>query len=139
MGITMRLAAVTDQKIRELHNDPSGCLDALGLGAASMPSGALLDLDKSWHALHFLLTGEAMEVQKADGNADAYVLISGGTPLDDDTGFGPPRTLASAEVRRWDKWLRTQTDDVLRAAYQPGEMEEADVYGSFNGGDDELE
>jgi len=57
-----------------------------------------LDLHKSWHCLHFMLTGKAEE--------------TGGTPLGDailggveiggeeaDTGYGPPRALKPAQVR----------------------------------------
>ena len=57
------------------------------------PDGRLL-LDKSWHALHYLLTGRADEAPPPLGNA-----ILGGTPLGPDLGYGPARLLSPAEVQ----------------------------------------
>ena len=48
----------------------------------------------TWHALHFLLTGEA-----SDGDGPLADVVLGGFPLlDADTGLGPPRVLTPARV-----------------------------------------
>ena len=84
--------AVQQQK-EGLGKIPSGTTEADQKNATEQ-----LDLHKSWHCLHFILTGKAEE--------------TGGTPLGDailggveiggeaaDTGYGPPRALSPKQVR----------------------------------------
>jgi isopenicillin N synthase-like dioxygenase len=57
-----------------------------------------LDLHKSWHCLHFMLTGK---VEGSDGTALGGSIL-GGEEIggdDADTGYGPPRALTSSQVR----------------------------------------
>jgi len=57
-----------------------------------------LDLHKSWHCLHFMFTGK---VEGSDGTALGDAIL-GGQEIggdDADTGYGPPRALAPAQVR----------------------------------------
>src|SRR3954470_8881166 len=58
------------------------------------PSDAL-DIDKTWHVIHFLLTGEAW-----GGEPPLVDAVLGGTELPEtDAGYGPFRYLTPAEVR----------------------------------------
>jgi hypothetical protein len=53
-----------------------------------------LALDKSWHAIHYALTGTRL-----GGEAPLNFLASEGTPVGDvDVGYGPARVLTSAQV-----------------------------------------
>lgn len=45
-----------------------------------------LDLDKAWHAIHFILNGSAWE-----GRYPLSHVILGGIELRDDLGYGPAR------------------------------------------------
>src|SRR3954471_13225928 len=52
-------------------------------------------LNKSWHAIHFVLTGSRL-----GGDEPLNFLVSEGTPGGDvDVGFGPARVLTSRQVR----------------------------------------
>ncbi len=53
-----------------------------------------LSLEKSWHSLHYLLTGVTGEAPPPLGNA-----ILGGTPIGNDIGYGPARFLTPEQVR----------------------------------------
>lgn len=53
-----------------------------------------LDLEKSWHVLHYLLTGRVNEAPPPLGNA-----ILGGTEIGEDLGYGPARFLSPGQVR----------------------------------------
>lgn len=54
----------------------------------------VLDIDKTWHAIHFLLTGDPWM-----GAAPLRNVVLGGTPLgDEDLGSGPARFLLPEEV-----------------------------------------
>jgi hypothetical protein len=57
-----------------------------------------LDLHKSWHCLHFMLTSKVEDT----GGTPLGDAILGGTEIggeDADTGYGPPRALSPAQVR----------------------------------------
>src|SRR5260370_26788417 len=69
-----------------------------GAQSAGTPSVEKLDLHKSWHCLHFMLSGK---VEGSDGTALGDAIL-GGEEIggeEADTGYGPPRALTPAEVR----------------------------------------
>jgi Domain of unknown function (DUF1877) len=76
-------------------------LGKISLGAKeapAKPANEELDLHKSWHCLHFMLTGKAEET----GGTPLGDAILGGTEIggeEADTGYGPPRGLTPAQVR----------------------------------------
>jgi hypothetical protein len=53
-----------------------------------------LNLEKSWHVLHYLLTGKAEKAPPPVGNA-----ILGGQDIGGDLGYGPARFLTPQQVR----------------------------------------
>ncbi|HET6318673.1 MAG TPA: YfbM family protein [Chloroflexota bacterium] len=54
-----------------------------------------VDLGKTWHAIHFALTGSRL-----GGEAPLNFLVDQGTPIGDvDVGYGPARALTSGQVR----------------------------------------
>jgi len=54
-----------------------------------------IDLDKSWPAIHFLLTGAEKE-----GNFPFNFILAGGRPIpDSDSDYGDPRYFSPSEVR----------------------------------------
>src|SRR5262245_9012884 len=80
--------------------NPAGIVDFLypNNEPADVPEDRVLDIDKTWAAIHFLLTGEtpyADEPRTPLGDA-----VFGGNWLGDvDVGCGPARYLTPAEVR----------------------------------------
>jgi uncharacterized protein DUF1877 len=86
--------------------------------------GELADLDKAWHGIHYLLTGEADE-----SGTPLEFLVAGGTFVgDEDVGYGPPRVFTSAEVRVIAAALAAVTDDDLRSRFTPEAMMRAEIY-----------
>lgn len=54
-----------------------------------------IDLDKTWHALHYLFTGTAWA-----GDFPACFLVSSGEPVGDvDVGYGPARSFTPAQTK----------------------------------------
>ena len=91
------------ERIKELHaKDPSHRGAYMAQVTREMKKAGVrfdepegrLSLDKSWHAMHYLLTGRADEAPPPLGNA-----ILGGTPLGPDLGYGPARLLSPTEVQ----------------------------------------
>jgi len=85
---------------------------------------AVVDLDKAWHGLHWLLTGT-----EYDGGPEPLAsALMGGQPFGDDAGYGPPRLLTPEWARAIDAALRAVPDDLLRQRFDAGRMEELSIY-----------
>jgi hypothetical protein len=92
--------------------------------ALSAGEGEIVDLDKSWHGIHWLLTGNADE-----GGAPLDFLVAGGAHVGlDDVGYGPPRVFTAAETRAIAAALDRVTDDELRRRFDPEAMMRAEIY-----------
>jgi hypothetical protein len=85
-----------------------------------------LRIDKSWHGLHFLLTGRL-----EGGNPPLSLTLMGGKPIPDRhglMGFGPALKLTPEEVREVSEALETLSSDELLRRYDQKEMQEHGVY-----------
>jgi hypothetical protein len=75
----------------------------------------MIDLDKAWNGIHFLLTQTAWE-----GDPPLNFLLLGGTQIGDiDVGLGPARALMSADVTAVDEALKPLDEAVLRSKFDP--------------------
>jgi hypothetical protein len=90
---------------------------------AEMPEPEL-DLGKSWHAIHYLLTGTAWEI----GGSAAGAAILGGDALGEDGGYGPARVLGAESVRAIAAELDAMDIETLRARFDPDAMAAAEIY-----------
>jgi hypothetical protein len=113
LGLILRLLRV---KVTEVAPAPVG-----GEPTSTGPDPErILEIDKAWHGLHYLLNGTADDV---DGPAS--FLLRGGEPLGDD---GQARGLTSSEVQRIAEFLRGQTPDIVQRRFDPARMKKLDVY-----------
>src|SRR4051812_2160785 len=84
-------------QLARLREDPSDVLELLypDGGGGEHPDGMHLDIDKSWHAIQFLLTGDPW-----DGKPPLQNAVMGGVELgDEDVGYGPARGLSPPDVQ----------------------------------------
>src|SRR5688572_14645884 len=89
--------------------------------------GKEIDVDKSWHGMHYLLTGSA-----EGGTPPLDFLLEGGRIVgDEDIGYGPARVFTAAETRSIAAAVAAISDKELRARYDPSAMDAADVYPSL--------
>lgn len=82
-----------------------------------------LELDKSWHVLHYLFTGSAWE-----GAMPAATLLTGGHEAGPDLGYGPARIISPADTAAFAGFLAKQTVDGLRARIDAARMGSLDIY-----------
>jgi Domain of unknown function (DUF1877) len=83
-----------------------------------------LDVDKAWHGLHFLFTGEAWS-----GEPPLGFIVAGGAEVgDEDVGYGPARAFTSAELREISAALERITRDELARRFDPARMMELGIY-----------
>lgn len=82
-----------------------------------------IDLDKAWHAIHYLLTGRVDPDRSV-----ASKVIWGDEDIGPDLGYGPARLLGPAQVRAVAKLLAATPPATLRKRYRPQKMTEQGVY-----------
>jgi len=124
MGMIAGFRRLGDADLTRLRDEPELIIDYLG---EEEPEGfgpfAELDVDKAWHAIHFLLTGTAWE-----GEPPLNFIASGGTEMGDDLGYGPARGLTSAETRTLAKALEALPVESLMQRFSPAALTEAEIY-----------
>lgn len=96
-----------------------------------------LDIDKSWHAIYFTLTGE-IDTEAYD-NAEGIGLLMGSRPIgeDLDLGYGPGGLIDAQQVKMLSAKLDSITRESFRAAFNLQEMLENQVYPCIDGEDEE--
>ena len=87
------------------------------------PEESSLHLDKEWHGIHFLLTGESWS---SDGKYGS--VIFGGNEFGPNLSYGPARVLAAGEVQKICVMLGVISLDELRTHYDPVAMNKLQVY-----------
>lgn len=94
-------------------------------GVDDLTDGATegIDLDKAWHGIHFLLTGEVRESNEGVGRA-----IFGGEPFGSDYGSGRPRYLAPDEVAEIARELAAIDVDDLASEFDPRLFSKEGIY-----------
>jgi hypothetical protein len=102
------------------------------VGVEALVNGSPLDreheltLEKTWHGIHFLLTGTAWE-----GKEPLDFLVRGGNKLlDSDLGYGPARAFGSAEVAEISEVLAAIDVATLARRFDPARMEQLEIYPS---------
>lgn len=144
MGLVMGLTAARDANIRRFLADPPLVLRLLAPDDPELyeesraehgprtgdeldleeGEGEALYLDKSWHGIHYLLTGSAWE-----GAPPLNILVSGGEPVGDpDAGDGQTRALTAQQVADASRALAALTDRSIRERFDPAAMMQADIY-----------
>ncbi len=109
--------ALDADQVAELQADPELLWDLDG------EPPEVIDLDKSWHGIHWLLTGATGEVGAVLGQ-----VIFGGEEFGEDEGYGPPRSLEPTKVAEVSEALEAVSDDDLRGRFDAAAMSEAGVY-----------
>ena len=161
------LARISESTRTHLHANPELILPLLGYSAPPQPMLAGLftrlfgrgavddhksalaieqvaendvtDVDKAWHALHFMFTGTDWE-----GGFPEGFLLSQGEPVGKvDVGYGPARSFTAGEVHEIDRFLSSLSDDALRSRLDFDAMHRKEIYpnvwDNHDGFDDEWE
>lgn len=107
MGMVVQWDAVSADEFEGLrHLDEDALVDWL----EDYESRASFDIDKAWHAAHFVLTGSA-----EDTSGPLGTVVLGGTEFGHELGYGLPRWVTPAQVVESAAALAAlSTDDVHR-------------------------
>jgi len=122
MSMIGRYRQLTRQQLAELQVDPSRVPDFLY--DQEPPSHLQLDIDKTWHAIHFLLNGDRWE-----GTGPLYDAVLGGEVLGkEDLGYGPARFLTADEVKETAAALDEISVSDLLDKLDAQELNDNDIY-----------
>lgn len=82
------------------------------------------DLDKAWHGIHFLLTGDAWS-----GTLPAATLLSGGREVGDiDLGYGPARAFSPEEASAFQAHIAAISAEQFDARFDAKRLIQHDIY-----------
>jgi len=82
-----------------------------------------LDVDKSWHAIHYTLNGKTWE-----GEEPLSLVVLGGVEIGEDVGYGPARYLRPEQVQTIAGALSAVTPQNFATQFNPAAMDAAEVY-----------
>jgi hypothetical protein len=121
MGMIGCFAAVDPTQLDALCREPDLLLTHLEQCAKDTTRS--IDVDKAWHAIHFMLAGDP-----DGGEEPAASVVLGGQEVGEDFGYGPARVLSSEEVRAIGEFLRDMPPEKFSLRYAPREMDAAEIY-----------
>ncbi len=118
MSVVCNVMAVSSEKVQAFHTDPGSILQA-----AEAPEARVIDTDKAWACIHFLLTGAVDDPRLPLG------FLVGGTQVGEvDIGYGPARALSPRETAAVREALELISRDELMSRWDPDAIRAADVY-----------
>jgi len=121
MGMICSIHAATEEDMRRFNGNADDLFDFFE------ESEDTIDLDKSWHAIHFLLTSSAWE-----GEPPLNFVVGGGTPIEEsDGGYGDARFFTKDEVAAIHRSLNAISADDLLSRFDGNVLAEADIYPSI--------
>lgn len=124
MGMIGCFAAASSKTLEELKNNPDELEEYLYPNDAEDEPPNYLDIGKSWHGIHFMLT------DSADGGEEPLSLaVFGGEEVGEEIGCaGPARFLTPQQVKAVSAALDTLGEDGFRSRFAPEKMEAAEIY-----------
>ena len=114
---------ITPATLEEILND-SAVLDSM---IDDETAERVLDIDKSWDGIHFLLTGNSLDAEPAHPLRSA---ILGTYTVDEnqDLGYGPANYLPPAEVQEIAESIKDIGKEALKQHYNGKRMDALEVY-----------
>src|SRR5262245_2403523 len=97
------------------------------------PIEKVLGLEKSWHLLHYVLTGHA-----GPANAPGDLLLTG-EDIGEDLGYGPARLHDEAQTREFSRFLHDQDLERLQARVDLKQTTDLGIYAIPGGPGSEAE
>lgn len=122
MGMVWIMTRASDAETASLQADPKSVYDFINSEAA-YESGRGIDLDKQWHAVHFLLTGSS-------GSTDSplSLILGGFEEIGPDIGYGSAWFVPKAAIAAFHEALSAWTHEQWAEKYDADRAVAEDVY-----------
>jgi hypothetical protein len=125
MGMIGCFASLSPDALQRLRDEPDLIEDYLYPDDGDGEPPNYIDLDKAWHGVHYLLTGQAYGGQEPEALA-----VVGGEEFGPEVGYGPARFLTSEQVTKVASALSALTPEILGSRFNPEDMEAKEIYPS---------
>lgn len=112
---------ITAAELDAILDDPDGLEEFLYPDSGG--AGNEIDIDKAWHGLHFLLTGDPWH-----GTAPLADAVLGGTEIGEDLGYGPARYLTVEETAAVSTALAAISAAQLADRFDAAALTSNDIY-----------
>lgn len=86
--------------------------------------GRIIDVDKAWQGLHYLLTGTA----EGGEHPHNFLVVGGRGVADVEVGYGPARTFTAVETAEIHAALSALSEETLRSRFAPRAMMDTHIY-----------
>jgi hypothetical protein len=123
MGMVGCFASVSKEDLIRLKDNPDQVDEYLHPDDGEGEPPFYVDVDKSWHAIHFMLAGSAEEGSTPEAQA-----VLGGEAVGEDAGYGPARLMSPEEVDAVARALEPLTPEVFAQRYDPKKMDSEGIY-----------
>jgi hypothetical protein len=123
MGMIGCFTSLSPDALERLRDEPDLIEDYLYPDGGDSEPPNYIDLDKAWHGVHYLLTGEAYGGQEPESLA-----VVGGEEFGPEVGYGPARFLTVEQVTKVASALSALTPEILESRFNPKDMEAKDIY-----------
>jgi hypothetical protein len=114
--------AVDNDTLQSIISDPEILSSIIYPEDEFESNGDYLNIDKSWHAIHFLLNDSNWS-----GTPPLFNVILGGKEIGEDVGYGPVRYLTCEEVKELSVSLENIGDDII-SKYNADKLNENEIY-----------
>ncbi|MEM6586593.1 MAG: YfbM family protein [Pseudomonadota bacterium] len=121
MGMVWIARQADENEVAAVRSDPDSVMDFLD--PEDWDTAPIIDLDKEWHALHFLLT------QSAGPTSDPLSLVLGNhEEIGEDVGYGPAFLISAKSVKAFSEAVQTIDEAALKQRYDTKAMVAQQVY-----------
>ena len=123
MSMILYLRRATDADLAALHASP-GSMASFFFETGAQESGDLIDFDKAWQAVHFLLSGAEYYPDDPLG-----AILSNGEPIGEDMGYGAGWIIPNKKMMQFQTALASLSDQALRERFDAQALVSNDIYG----------
>jgi hypothetical protein len=122
MGMVWVSTLASDQQVADLRREPAGIYDFVNSEEA-YNTGAQIDLDKQWHAVHFLLTGSAEAT-----DSPLSIILGNFEEVGPDIAYGPSWLIPRESLAAFHEAISDLSNEDLAKRYDPRAMVKEQVY-----------
>ncbi|GAA4040646.1 YfbM family protein [Parerythrobacter jejuensis] len=122
MGMVWVARLADDGEVASIRANPDGAYDFIQ-PEEGWETAPIIDLDKEWHAIHFLLT------QSAGPTNDPLSLILGDfEEIGEDNGYGPVFYIPNQSLKAFSNMAKALSESELKKRYDTQAMVEQQIY-----------
>ncbi len=114
-----------DKTVRDLQTGKLLLGDLLYNEECEVDDDCFIDIDKSWHAIHFILSGEVWE---ASEDPLSKVILNGNELNDEDMGYGPAMLVGHDDIHNINNALKSVSEEWFRKRFSISNMLKNEIY-----------